>query len=46
VTKKRGAKWLDVRMKGVHKGKLKFKIVAKPVHGRIRVVAKIRQSKR
>jgi hypothetical protein len=46
VTKKHGAKWLDVRIKGLHKGKLKFKIVAKRVHGRTRVVAKIRQSKR
>ena len=46
VTKKRGAKWLDVRIKGVHNGKLKFKIVARRVHGRTRVVAKVRQSKR
>jgi hypothetical protein len=46
VTKKRSAKWLDVRIKGVHKGKLKFRIVAKRVHGRTKVVAKIRQSKR
>jgi hypothetical protein len=46
VSKKRGAKWLDVRIKGVHAGKLKFKIVARKVHGRTRVVAKIRQSKR
>ncbi len=46
VTKKRGAKWLDVRIKGVHGGKLKFRIVARKLHGRTRVVAKIRQSKR
>ena len=46
MTKKRGAKWLDVRIKGVHNGKLKFRIVARRVHGRTRVVAKIRQSKR
>jgi len=46
VTKKRGAKWLDVRINGVHAGKLTFKIVARKVHGRTRVVAKIRQSKR
>jgi hypothetical protein len=46
ITKKRGARWLDVRIKGVHRGKLKFRIVAKRVHGRTRVVAKIRQSKR
>jgi uncharacterized repeat protein (TIGR01451 family) len=46
ATKKRGARWLDVRIKGVHRGKLKFRIVAKRVHGRTRVVAKIRQSKR
>jgi hypothetical protein len=46
VTKKGGAKWLDVRIKGVHAGKLKFRIVAKKVHGRTKVVAKIRQSKR
>jgi Domain of unknown function DUF11 len=46
ITKKRGARWLDVRIKGVHQGKLKFKIVAKRLHGRTRVVAKIRQSKR
>jgi hypothetical protein len=46
VTREHGAKWLDVRIKGVHGGKLKFRIVAKRVHGRSRVVAKIRQSKR
>jgi hypothetical protein len=46
ITKKRGARWLDVRIKGLHGGKLKFRIVAKRVHGRTRVVAKIRQSKR
>jgi Domain of unknown function DUF11 len=46
ITKKRSAKWLDVRIKGVHAGKLKFRIVARRVHGRTRVVAKIRQSKR
>jgi Domain of unknown function DUF11 len=46
ITKKRGARWLDVRIKGVHQGKLKFRIVAKRLHGRTRVVAKIRQSKR
>ena len=46
VTKKRSAKLLDVRIKGVHAGKLTFTIVARRVHGRTRVVAKIRQSKR
>ena len=46
ITKKRSATWLDVRIKGVHAGKLKFRIVARRVHGRTRVVAKIRQSKR
>jgi hypothetical protein len=46
ITKKRGARWLDVRIKGVHRGKLTFKIVAKRLKGRTRVVAKIRQSKR
>ncbi len=46
ITKKRGARWLDVRIKGVHAGKLKFRIVARRLHGRTRVVAKIRQSKR
>lgn len=46
ITKTRGAKWLDVRIKGIHAGKLTFNIVAKRVHGRTRVVAKIRQSKR
>jgi hypothetical protein len=46
ITKKRGARWLDVRIKGLHRGKLKFRIVAKRVHGKTRVVAKIRQSKR
>ena len=46
ITKKRSAKWLDVRIKGVHAGKLKFRIVARRLHGRTRVVAKIRQSKR
>jgi hypothetical protein len=47
ITKKRTKRSLDVRIKNVKRGKLKFKIVAKKVgNSRTRVVAKIRQSKR
>jgi len=46
ITKRRTARTLDVRIKGVRRGKLTFKIVAKRVEGRTRVTAKIRQSKR
>ncbi len=46
ITKKRTARPLDVRVKGLTRGKLRFKIVAKRIDGRTRVVAKIRQSRR
>jgi len=46
VIKRRTARSLDVRIKGVRRGKLTFKIVAKRLDGRARVRAKIRQSKR
>ncbi len=46
VTKKRTKRSLDVRIKNVKRGKLKFKIVAKKVGKSTKVVAKIRQSKR
>ena len=46
ITKTRKKRSLDVRIKNVHKGKLKFKIVAKKLGKKTRVVAKIRQSKR
>ena len=46
VTKIRRRTSLQVRVKGVTRGKLKFKIVAKKLNGRTRVKATIRQSKR
>ncbi len=46
ITKKRTKRSLDVRIKNVKRGKLKFKIVAKKVGKSTKVVAKIRQSKR
>jgi len=46
VTKIRRRTSLQVRVKGVTRGKLKFKIVAKKLSGRTRVKATIRQSKR
>jgi hypothetical protein len=46
VTRRRTARSLDVRIKGLRAGKLRFRIVAKRVGGRTRVVAKIRQSRR
>ena len=45
ITKKRTKRSLDVRIKNVKRGKLKFKIVAKKVGKSTKVVAKIRQSK-
>jgi hypothetical protein len=46
ITKRRTARSLDVRIKRLQRGKLKFRIVAKRLGGRTRVVAKIRQSRR
>jgi len=46
VTKTRRRTSLQVRVKGVIRGTLKFKIVAKKLHSRTRVKAVIRQSKR
>ncbi len=46
ITKTRKRRALDVRIKNLKRGKLKFKIVAKKLDGATRVVAKIRQSKR
>ena len=45
ITKKRTKRSLDVRIKNVKRGELKFKIVAKKVGKSTKVVAKIRQSK-
>ncbi len=46
ITKKRTRTSLNVRITGLKRGKLKFKIVAKKLKGPTRVIAKIRQSKR
>ena len=46
ITKRRTARSLDVRIKRLQRGKLKFRIVAKRLGGRTRIVAKIRQSRR
>jgi len=46
IRKRRTSRTLDVRIKGVRRGKLTFKIVAKRVDGRTRVTATSRQSKR
>jgi hypothetical protein len=46
ITKLRKKRSLDVRIKNLHRGKLKFKIVAKKLADTTRVKAKIRQSKR
>lgn len=46
VSKRRTARSLDVRIKGLTPGRLVFKIVAKRLPGRTRVVVKVRQSKR
>jgi len=47
ITKRRKKRSLDVRIKNVHKGKLKFKIVAKKLGAKsTKVKATIRQSKR
>lgn len=46
ITKKRTKRTLDVRVKNVKRGKLKFKIVAKKLGKKTKVVTKIRQSKK
>jgi hypothetical protein len=46
ITKRRTARSLDVRIKRLQPGKLRFRIVAKRLDGRTRVTAKIRQSRR
>jgi hypothetical protein len=46
ITKKRTKRSLDVRIKNVKHGKLKFKIVAKKLGKKTKVVTKIRQSKK
>jgi hypothetical protein len=46
ITKRRTARSLDVRIKRLQAGKLKFRIVARRLTGRTRVTAKIRQSRR
>jgi hypothetical protein len=46
ITKRRTATSLDVRIKRLEAGKLRFRIVARRLDGRTRVTAKIRQSRR
>jgi hypothetical protein len=46
ITRRRTARSLDVRIKRLKPGKLRFRIVAKRLDGRTRVTAKIRQSRR
>jgi hypothetical protein len=46
ITKRRTARSLDVRIKRLRAGKLRFRIVARRLAGRTRVTAKIRQSRR
>jgi hypothetical protein len=46
VSKRRTATSLDVRIRRLKPGRLKFKIVAKRLDGRTRVTARVRQSKR
>jgi hypothetical protein len=46
ITKIRKKRSLDVRVRNLHRGTLKFKIVAKKLDIPTRVVAKVRQSKR
>ena len=46
ITKRRKARSLDVRIKRLRAGKLRFRIVARRLTGRTRVTAKIRQSRR
>jgi hypothetical protein len=46
ITKRRTARSLDVRIKRLRAGKLRFRIVARRLDGRTRVTAKIRQSRR
>ena len=46
IQKRRTARSLDVRINGVKRGKLRFKIVARRLDGPTRVKAKIRESKR
>jgi hypothetical protein len=46
ITKRRTARSLDVRIKRLQRGRLRFRIVARRLDGRTRVTAKIRQSRR
>jgi hypothetical protein len=46
ITKRRTARSLDVRIKRLQRGRLRFRIVAKRIHRRTRVTARIRQSRR
>jgi hypothetical protein len=46
ITKRRTARSLDVRIKRLRAGKLRFRIVARRLDGRTRVTARIRQSRR
>jgi hypothetical protein len=46
VSKRRTARSLDVRIKGLRPGRLIYRIVARRLDGRTRVVARVRQSKR
>ena len=46
ITKRRTARSLDVRIKRLRAGKLRFRLVARRLDGRTRVTAKIRQSRR
>jgi hypothetical protein len=46
ITRRRTARSLDVRIKRLRAGKLRFRIVARRLAGRTRITAKIRQSRR
>jgi hypothetical protein len=46
ITKRRTARSVDVRIKRLQRGRLRFRIVARRVDGRTRVTAKVRQSRR
>ena len=46
ITKRRTGRSLDVRIKRLRAGKLRFRIVARRLDGRTRVTARIRQSRR
>ena len=46
VSKRRTARSLDVRIKGLKPGRLMYKVVARRLDGRTRVVARVRQSRR